>query len=323
MVSIRSSESIKSRPAFIKSKKLFSEVLLTGVGSVTGIVMVAFLASGLGSSGSGPKRIEKKSKDSSSSSILRPKFFCSPCSEIKIIVKSLFCKHQNPKTLTTIIPHGAAFTPWNPWRATLNRRSTLLRRTLGRSPYAEAHLARIRRTNPLSLRITPPLNQATRILVRLLLNRPQIVPVVDPPDHVGRLRRRLDLLHRDLPRAVVPNRAACRVNENRRATWIWQSTLWFDALLAPVDAVAVRAQRRRGHGRPRFVDGAVDDAGWNFQQFNHLFQKRSTKMVTNPHSPPHHRHPTSSNTSSGYSAAPPPPSRNNPKSESSSGPHYF
>lgn len=99
VVSIKSSESIKSRPAFIKSKKLFSEVLLTGVGSVTGIVTVAFLASGLGSSGSGPKRIEKKSNDSSSSSILRPKFFCSPCSEIKMVVTSLFRTHQNPKHL--------------------------------------------------------------------------------------------------------------------------------------------------------------------------------------------------------------------------------
>ena len=65
--------SIKSSPARSRSRKLFSEVVLTGAVSVTGasITSVTFFVSSFGASGSGPKRIEKKSNDSSSCSDLQ------------------------------------------------------------------------------------------------------------------------------------------------------------------------------------------------------------------------------------------------------------
>lgn len=98
VVSNRSSAllSMNSRPAFRKSKKLFSDVELTGGASVT-ISSVAFFASGFGSSGSGPNRIEKKSNDSSSSSIfLELCRFWSPISETSVELSTELRNTRDP-----------------------------------------------------------------------------------------------------------------------------------------------------------------------------------------------------------------------------------
>lgn len=88
--------SMNSKPAFKKSKKLFSDVELTGVASVT-INSVAFFASGFGSSGSGPNRIEKKSNGSSSSSILRElSRFWSPISETSVELSTELRNTRDP-----------------------------------------------------------------------------------------------------------------------------------------------------------------------------------------------------------------------------------